>query len=603
MVLTDTIDTSSTGDDGHYIRAGGANDKTCVISFGTLSYADLTLNFLWESGSFTSGSVELLAGGAVVGSASMPGSTSPAKWTSIKYSASGSGEVQARFKASHHPYGNSYYITVRTSYVGDAAPPPPTPTPEPTATPTPEPTPTPAPPPPPPPPDPCLDPTNTGDIGSIPGGGGAYLASPLDPGDHTVVSWPGKTMWYGTHMGFDHAPTDKVNDLEVSAAFDGVVRRTNQGYGAVLISTNGQVKDLYNHIIRFYHENGTRVKAGQPLGVLTTYARPDEKWRGIHVHWERASSDGRGGWIHHQQTDVYTVAWLTKKLGAATVTGDSYLNLYQMAGSKYSFPWQVLAAIGRVESNHGENMGPSSAGALGPMQFMPATWDSYGLDGDGNGTKDIMDPKDAIPAAANYLVLAGGEPKLRDAIYAYNHSNEYVDLVLEWAAKYGYGGGTADTGDIPTTSCPGASEDDDGWNPMGWLWDKIDGVLIPDADDWQEVGAALQPVLDKEPIGTLRDTAGFLKAFRGVLTVPTAATAPDVAGGGGSGGAFAGVMFLFSVPQMFAEMVTLNDMVADTVDAFTIGGIKGTAFARGISSLVAGFSVILYLKSRVVFAA
>ncbi|GAC1441070.1 MAG: hypothetical protein NVSMB55_07920 [Mycobacteriales bacterium] len=101
--------------------------------------------------------------------------------------------------------------------------------------------------------------------------------------------------------------------------------------------------------------------------------------------------------------------------------------------------WQVLAAIGQVESDHGRNVGPSSAGALGPMQFLPSTWAYAGVDGDGDGTADIMSPYDAVPAAALYLCRAGatqGEQGLYDAIFSYNHADWYVREVLALAAQY-----------------------------------------------------------------------------------------------------------------------------------------------------------------------
>jgi hypothetical protein len=101
--------------------------------------------------------------------------------------------------------------------------------------------------------------------------------------------------------------------------------------------------------------------------------------------------------------------------------------------------WTVLAAIGQVESAHGIHLGPSSAGALGPMQFMPATWGAYGIDGDGDGTADIMNPFDAVPSAANYLCASGaqrGEQGLYDAIFAYNRADWYVRKVLGIAAQY-----------------------------------------------------------------------------------------------------------------------------------------------------------------------
>ncbi|WP_169949597.1 lytic transglycosylase domain-containing protein [Microbispora sp. H11081] len=118
----------------------------------------------------------------------------------------------------------------------------------------------------------------------------------------------------------------------------------------------------------------------------------------------------------------------------------SYLDLYQRAATVCpGLSWTVLAAIGQVESSHGRNNGPSSAGALGPMQFMPATWKAYGVDGDGDGEADIWSPYDAVPSAANYLCANGagaGGDKLRKAVWFYNHSWDYVNKVLSLADAY-----------------------------------------------------------------------------------------------------------------------------------------------------------------------
>lgn len=107
-----------------------------------------------------------------------------------------------------------------------------------------------------------------------------------------------------------------------------------------------------------------------------------------------------------------------------------YRVLYKKAGDDSCVSWRVLAAIGYVESRHGANTGPSSAGALGPMQFMPATWRAYGRDGNHDGHKNVHDPADAVPAAAGYLCANGAATNLRGAIWHYNHSWAYVDQVI-----------------------------------------------------------------------------------------------------------------------------------------------------------------------------
>jgi Peptidase family M23/Transglycosylase SLT domain len=120
----------------------------------------------------------------------------------------------------------------------------------------------------------------------------------------------------------------------------------------------------------------------------------------------------------------------------AVRTYDQLLALWQSAGQGYGVPWQVLAAINKIESNFGQNMGPSSAGALGWMQFIPSSWMRWGMDADGDGLADPWDPEDAVFSAARYLAAAGAHDDLERAIFAYNHAQWYVDDVLELAATF-----------------------------------------------------------------------------------------------------------------------------------------------------------------------
>ncbi|HWM63464.1 MAG TPA: lytic murein transglycosylase [Solirubrobacterales bacterium] len=113
------------------------------------------------------------------------------------------------------------------------------------------------------------------------------------------------------------------------------------------------------------------------------------------------------------------------------------LPIYQACGTEYGIPWEILASINKIETAFGTNLNVSSAGAMGWMQFIPSSWEMYGLDANGDGRKDPYNPVDAICAAANYLKAAGGADDLYDAIFAYNHADWYVQEVLLYARAYG----------------------------------------------------------------------------------------------------------------------------------------------------------------------
>jgi murein DD-endopeptidase MepM/ murein hydrolase activator NlpD len=118
-----------------------------------------------------------------------------------------------------------------------------------------------------------------------------------------------------------------------------------------------------------------------------------------------------------------------------------YLVLYEQAGARFRLDWPVLAAVGKVETNHGRNANgcaPNSAGARGPMQFLPATF-AHAAKLAGIADPDICDPADAIPAAAAYLKSNGAPDDWQRALYRYNPADWYPPLIMSWAQRYGYG--------------------------------------------------------------------------------------------------------------------------------------------------------------------
>ncbi|GAA0378335.1 NlpC/P60 family protein [Microbispora corallina] len=135
-----------------------------------------------------------------------------------------------------------------------------------------------------------------------------------------------------------------------------------------------------------------------------------------------------------------------------------YLELYKKFGRQIGVQWNVLAAIGKRETDHGRSSlpgvssGTNYAGAAGPMQFLVSTWggktrikigpdvNGYASDGDGDGYGDIYDPADAILGAARMLKRNGAPDDLKRAIFVYNRATWYVDQVLEIARRYAANG-------------------------------------------------------------------------------------------------------------------------------------------------------------------
>jgi membrane-bound lytic murein transglycosylase B len=125
----------------------------------------------------------------------------------------------------------------------------------------------------------------------------------------------------------------------------------------------------------------------------------------------------------------------------------AYLRLYRQTGARYRIPWPVLAAIGKVESDHGRSRlagvrsGSNWAGACGPMQIGCVTGSKAGNAWTRYGRGSPHDPANAVPAAARYLVDHGAHRNLDRAIFAYNHSWQYVARVKQLAGRYAQGGG------------------------------------------------------------------------------------------------------------------------------------------------------------------
>jgi hypothetical protein len=131
--------------------------------------------------------------------------------------------------------------------------------------------------------------------------------------------------------------------------------------------------------------------------------------------------------------------------------------IYEQAAARYELSERgpsILAAINWVETGFGTNLGVSSAEAEGWMQFLPSSWEAYGVDGNGDGAKDPYNPWDAIFAAARLLRASGAPGDWHGAIFSYNHADWYVAKVLAHARRFAGKGSVAASAGICAASPP-----------------------------------------------------------------------------------------------------------------------------------------------------
>lgn len=203
--------------------------------------------------------------------------------------------------------------------------------------------------------------------------------------------------------------------------------------GYTIYMRSGGHEFAYMHLNRMDVRAGQRVRKGDVIGLSGTANCVE------HLHFAAQGMNPEDivqGGSASGGAAVVDVQLLKRKFGIPTDLPPIYI----AAAEKYNLGPKgasILAAINRIETNFGELANDTSyAGAQGWMQFMPATWAAYGVDGNGDGVKDPTNKFDAIYAAANYLSASGAPGNWHDAIWAYNHAEWYVQDVLEWAAKY-----------------------------------------------------------------------------------------------------------------------------------------------------------------------
>lgn len=162
-----------------------------------------------------------------------------------------------------------------------------------------------------------------------------------------------------------------------------------------------------------------RVLGGKPAWDARVRAALPARLRGVVDRNVRARREFRS--MHQQPGDTLPAWRIVPPVPAPTLKRH-----YREAELRFGVPWEYLAAINLVETAMGRIRGTSTAGAQGPMQFIPTTWDAY-------GRGDVNDPRDAILAAGRYLQAMGFARDPAGALYRYNNSSAYVRGVTEHA--------------------------------------------------------------------------------------------------------------------------------------------------------------------------
>ncbi len=209
----------------------------------------------------------------------------------------------------------------------------------------------------------------------------------------------------------------------------------------------------------------------EPSGGVNAGAGAPAEGEGEEREPEGGAAAGEaGGAVDIGPAGAFAVPALPTSSCASTGVPPVLIPIYRRAAAAHGLGPQgpaILAGINEIETGFGQNLGPSYAGAMGWMQFMPATWEAYGLDANEDGVADPNNPEDAIFSAANYLSASGMPADTYGAIFAYNHADWYVADVLANAA------------------CFAREVGGPGFDPAG-IGPKIQVLKCTPAKDWRE---------------------------------------------------------------------------------------------------------------------
>jgi hypothetical protein len=157
------------------------------------------------------------------------------------------------------------------------------------------------------------------------------------------------------------------------------------------------------------------------------------------------------------------------------------------------------------------------------------------------------------------------------------------------------------TATVPATT-PDTTNESEGtssWNPMVWLWNKVKGILIPSPEEWQEVAAEFGTLAEKEPIGTMRDVAGFASSTKAQMIAPAGGgAAPSVSGATGGG-----LWGWFSFSTVWVSMMDAGQWFASIIEGVTLGGMNALQLVKLATDAFLMWGLVLMISRKVKFAA
>lgn len=243
---------------------------------------------------------------------------------------------------------------------------------------------------------------------------------------------PGNTLWglaQGHHTSIQELK--KINHLHSTTIYVGqhlyLLGKHTKKEGKAIASTSTYTVKRGDTLWQLALDHHTSVKELKVLNKL----KSDMIYVGEHLRLPKESVNPRNNRRPHSST-IRIGQQLQIPNTMLQGVPSNLIPVYKAAGQKYGIPWTVLAAIHKVETDFGESgTFISSAGAIGPMQFLPSTFAEYGVTAPGqHGKPNINNVYDAIFSTANMLSKEGASDNLRQAIYDYNHSVSYVNSVL-----------------------------------------------------------------------------------------------------------------------------------------------------------------------------